>query len=205
MLDSPSGQSSHLRTFIAINIPPEIGESISKLIEPIPELKDSNLNRLHMTLHFMGKVTPKFVSMLQEELKKIQVPPFKITVKGLGIFRHGEKQVIWAGVNESEFLNKLHQEILKTVVATKHMYTKNYSNTRDDNNLLQLELKPHITIRRLKNEKVYLISRFIKQNADYKFGEAEVKSFVFNKSVQKGPRFEHILIQSYELTIKEED
>ncbi len=102
-----------MRTFVAIDIPAEIRQRISQLIE---ELKPTT-NRvrwarpegLHVTLKFLGEVPPEKVEEVKSRLTAVHLAaPFGVQVEGAGYFpSEHSPRVIWLGLHGAEPLTEL--------------------------------------------------------------------------------------------------
>ena len=98
-----------MRTFIAIELPKEIKNSLSCLQE---ELKKQNADvkwvdpsNIHLTLKFLGEIEDKkidkLVGIMQEVAKNN--PPFAIGICSLGAFPKIEfPRIIWVGVDQGD-------------------------------------------------------------------------------------------------------
>ena len=89
---SKSGDIKNIRSFIAIELPQEIIETIKKLQE---HLRNYGLNirwmrpeNMHLTLKFLGNITQKDIVPITGVLKTAAdtTEPFHLRGQGLGIF-----------------------------------------------------------------------------------------------------------------------
>lgn len=115
------------RVFVAINLPDELRCIIAKYIESLKKgFSDSivrweKVEKLHLTLKFLGEIDPEEV----EELKKIVTKivkffqPFDLEITGTGIFGpKSSPRVLWLGVRDcsgslSELQRRLEVECRK--------------------------------------------------------------------------------------------
>jgi len=99
-----------LRTFIAIELPPElrrrIVEHIDRLRCELPGVRASWLreDNLHLTLKFLGNVRvteiPKLSGAIARAVSGSR--PFELTIAGCGVFPpKGRPNVLWIGVSSS--------------------------------------------------------------------------------------------------------
>jgi RNA 2',3'-cyclic 3'-phosphodiesterase len=108
-----------IRTFIAVELPKEINDSIQRLQN---DLKDSmsdarwvKYGNIHLTLKFLGdtKVTKLELigTVIQEIARKYS--PFIISLAGIGAFPNSRKpSVIWTGIDKGkDEISKLANEI----------------------------------------------------------------------------------------------
>ncbi len=115
-----------IRSFIAIELSAEIKEEISRFQEglkkaDLPNVKWVDPNGIHLTLKFLGYTTadtiPAIIAAIEEAAAGI--PPFQLTVGGLGAF-HSPEQVRVAGVGmagDTDILGQFKQRLDKSLAA----------------------------------------------------------------------------------------
>ena len=95
-----------MRLFIAISLSDEIRKSLVKTQDFLSRhgIRGSLVPRenLHMTLTFIGEHPDP--DQVLEVMENVDFPAFSITLNDIGIFNNN---VLWAGVHESEPLQKL--------------------------------------------------------------------------------------------------
>jgi 2'-5' RNA ligase len=109
------GQEKKIRTFIAIELPDEILQAIRELQEALKaeklDLRWVDPGNLHLTLKFLGEISPKDLDPVRLAMKKAaaRVQAFELHGKGLGAFPGlNRPRVVWAGMGgETESLQKL--------------------------------------------------------------------------------------------------
>jgi RNA 2',3'-cyclic 3'-phosphodiesterase len=115
---------SSLRTFIAIEIPAEIKKA---LIQQSADLRRAvgrsvrwvTPENIHLTLKFLGEISPANVEMLTQTLKAeaSQTPGFEIKMATLGAFPNPRRpRILWVGLTAPETLSRL-QHGLETATA----------------------------------------------------------------------------------------
>ncbi len=170
-----------MRLFLAIDIPEEIKEEISKFQGQL-KMKGIKLvekENLHITVKFLGEID-------EETLKEIlnldlSIQPVKIKLKTLGTFPNSNYiRVIWIGVY-NENLIEIFKEVDKKL--------SNLGFKREG------EYVPHLTIGRVKfiDNKKKLKDR-IEKYKDVDFGEFEAQHIKLYKSTltPNGPIYEVI-------------
>ena len=102
-----------IRLFVAVNFNPD---TRSQLISLQYELRDRSLRgnftlqeNLHLTLVFIGEVSPKKIDKIKAILETVTLEPFEVSVERLGTFSRGT--LWWAGLCEDEPLMLLQREI----------------------------------------------------------------------------------------------
>jgi len=108
-----------IRSFIAIEMPPEVKKSLSRLQQSLKtggrQVKWVEPENLHLTLQFLGNVDAARVGDIASAIDKVAAGtrPFRIEVGGLGVFPDMRRvNVIWVGLaGELEKLDKLQKNI----------------------------------------------------------------------------------------------
>ncbi len=106
---------SLLRTFIAIEIPPEIRRTILRQSDGLRQaagrsVRWAALENLHLTLKFLGDTSAASVDFLTQALQAetSQRPPFEIKVGTLGAFPSLRRpRIIWIGMDAPAALSRL--------------------------------------------------------------------------------------------------
>lgn len=137
---------SLLRAFIAVEIPAGIHQAIEKKIAPIQAALNASLVRwvpaenVHLTLKFMGDVSPANLEML-EQMLNVEVShhqAFELGFGGLGAFPNPKRpRVIWIGIQAPAELGAL-QHGIEAATATLGYPDE------------QRSFSPHLTIGRVK-------------------------------------------------------
>ncbi len=128
--------------------------------------------QLHLTLSFLGDVETPAEDRLRETLSQVQVPPFFLPLRGLGVFNsRGRPSVVWAGVGRGHpHLFALHQRIQDAVLHAG----------------LEANLKPfhpHVTIGRAKGISRQALQPFLRSHAETEFGLEKMTGFELYSSV----------------------
>ena len=176
--------SETIRSFIAFDIDSELvlkrlSEVQNMLIKTGANLKLVKPQNIHVTMRFLGNISPPMVDSIHEEMKKISFTPFEIELKGLGAFPSLKyARVVWAGIRKGadelmDVFNQLESRIRRLGFKPD---LKGFS--------------PHLTIARVKTgrHKAELI-KCVKDMADYAFGIIKADYLRLKKSVltPKGP------------------
>jgi 2'-5' RNA ligase len=173
-----------IRSFIAFDIDSNsILERITNvqnlLIKTGAALKLVKPENVHITMRFLGNITPNMVEKIFEEMKKVQFTPFDVKICGIGAFPHLRyPRVLWAGITEGvdqlrNIFNQLEPRLRSLGFAPD---TKGFS--------------PHLTIARVKSgrNKAELV-KCIAENANYEFGIVRADCLRLKRSdlTPKGP------------------
>lgn len=109
-----------IRSFIAIELPPELKLALSQLQEKLKSASNAPVKwvdpgNIHVTLKFLGDISPEMTGEITSVLKDaVQgTPPFDIEVNGLGVFPNMKRvQILWVGLaGELEKLKQLQKRI----------------------------------------------------------------------------------------------
>jgi 2'-5' RNA ligase len=135
-----------LRAFIAVEIPPEIYKAIENETAPLRAVLDASIVRwvptgnIHLTLRFLGDVSPANVEMLSQ-LLAVEVSlheRFTIKFGGLGAFPNPRRpRVLWIGIQAPAALEALRHGIEAAAATLGYPGEKR-------------PFSPHLTIGRLK-------------------------------------------------------
>jgi 2'-5' RNA ligase len=181
--------AEYLRTFVAIKIQPE-KELVQLLGHLQKELFAENIRwpdsaQLHLTLKFLGETSPGQVGQTARILETVaaKFAPFQFSLKGLGFFKsQGQPRVLFAGIDDSEILQKLAQETDHQLAGAGFE-----KETR--------EFHPHLTLGRIKSirnkSQLYaLVNEF--GNAEIQ--RVDVKEMIFYQSIltPRGPVYKSL-------------
>jgi 2'-5' RNA ligase len=165
-----------MRTFVAIEIPEETRKKVEALIETLkPTTKNVRWSRpggLHITLKFIGEISPETVERAKSLLARLPTPaPFPVQMKGSGLFpKENAPRVIWAGIEAGPQLAKLARQI--------------------EDALLELDIpkenrdfSPHLTLGRLRNnDKLTALREVLHQKEPLEMGSFFADAFYLFES-----------------------
>ncbi len=94
-----SETESAARLFIALPLPPPVRDALAALARPLPGVNWTRPEQLHLTLRFLGDVTPTQQAPMLERLATVRVAPFILPVEGVGSFPPNRPpRILWVGV-----------------------------------------------------------------------------------------------------------
>lgn len=108
------------RLFIAIPLPEFLKDALQECQEWLssyPEMKAINNwiepSNMHITLHFLGDISPQKISQIQKIIKETQAKfPLTLTMKEIGTFEDNNlPDVLWVGILKNEALSNLYQKL----------------------------------------------------------------------------------------------
>ncbi|MBI2342632.1 MAG: RNA 2',3'-cyclic phosphodiesterase, partial [Deltaproteobacteria bacterium] len=146
--------------------------------------KLSRTKGFHITLKFLGEVTPQKAEWVKEKLRQVKFPGSRTALSSLGVFPNENRiRVVWAGISPEEEVAKLQKEI-------DFLIGKEFP---DD-----YEFSSHITLARAKY--VSDKKQFLQQLKRIKIEPISfsVESFKLKKSTltPKGPVYEDLEVYS---------
>lgn len=167
-----------IRSFIAFDIEEEtvarnLAKAQSMLAETDADLKLVRPENVHITLRFLGDISPELVGKIHAEMEKTTFAPFDVEVKGVGAFpnlRH--ISVLWAGIRKGA-------EELRAVFSQlePRLYELGFGPDAKG-------FSPHLTIARVRTSrnKPELIE-CVKGLENYEFGVVRAECLRLKKSV----------------------
>jgi len=97
------------RLFLAIDPPVEIRNILHSICYGLDAVKWTAEDQIHLTLRFIGAADGLLLDDICHKLSEMESSSFSLKIKGVGYFPpRGEPKVLWAGLDESPQLKKLH-------------------------------------------------------------------------------------------------
>jgi 2'-5' RNA ligase len=181
---------TQIRAFLAIEVPEELKLKIYKIIKEFKKtdarIKYVELENLHLTLKFFGEIDSEGIDLLSQKISSVasEFDGFKVNIKGCGAFPNTNRiKVIWLGLENDEFVKKLHDELDKEFVRMGFDKDKKFST--------------HLTIGRMKSAKGKAdVKSTIESFEDVEIGEMNVDKIILKKSTltPQGPIYEDLEI-----------
>ena len=170
--------SGTIRSFFAVDIEDQtivrrLAEAQGMLANTGADLKLVKPQNIHLTVRFLGNISPPMVDAIYEEMKQLSFAPFEIELRGLGVFpKLSYPRVVWAGIKKgaNELTNVFEQLEPRLRGLGFKPDTKGFS--------------PHLTIARVRTgrNKAQLI-KLVRQLEDYEFGAVKAECLRLKKSV----------------------
>ena len=83
-----------MRVFIASDFPEEVKKELARLQDLLPEFKGKKTENFHLTLKFLGEVSPETLLQIKSRLQKISFPAFRVHLGEIGIFTPKHVKII---------------------------------------------------------------------------------------------------------------
>lgn len=78
-----------IRLFVALPVPYEIGEALTRRQQGLPRARWRSTDDFHITLRFFGEVQETLAADLDSALAAISASPFEVQLEGVGSFGEG--------------------------------------------------------------------------------------------------------------------
>ncbi len=178
--------SEQIRSFIAFDmnndtILTKLAAVQKLLVETGADLKMVAPQNIHITIRFLGNVSPGMVEKIFEAMKKVEFKPFMVQLCGLGVFPSlNYPRVVWAGM-------KVGAEQLKSVAGQLEPYIEALGFPKDT-----YGFSPHLTIARVRSARnKQLLTEFVAKKAAYDFGTINADCLRLKRSQlsPKGPTY----------------
>ena len=178
-----------MRLFIAIELPENVKEQLSRLRTAIPDARWVTPGQLHLTLAFLGHVPAETQAALEQRLAAIHLPCFFLCFTRTGCFPNRRRpRVVWAGVKPEPLLDALAARIRETVLSCGiHQEERPFS--------------PHITLARIKARNSTTVPPFSEQAIQSDIPPVEVREFTLFSSSLGAAGAVHTVIKSFQLGV----
>ncbi len=171
-----------MRCFIAVDLPEEAKNELRRLQQQIrkSDVKASFTKEFHITLKFLGELTPPTVEEVKKKLGSCRFKKITASLDRIGVFPSESRiRVVWVGVEPEE-------EILKLRKQVDEMLQADFAKEKD--------FKAHITLARVKyagnKEKFLQMLKEIKvEKIKFEANEFKLKRSILTA---EGPAYEDL-------------
>lgn len=167
-----------LRTFIAVELPNDIHDSLQKLQnnlkDSMPDVRWTKYGNIHLTLKFLGDIEPSKVDKISVSIQSVanEFFPFTMSLAGIGAFPNSRKpSIVWVGIEEGsgeivQIANRIESSMEKLGFAKE-----------------KRPFKPHLTIGRIRELKhPSVMAKSLENNEIGEIGRFRVEKLSFIKS-----------------------
>ncbi len=160
-----------MRLFTAIELPEDVRTKLLEIAPKAHGIRQVKPNQLHLTLNFIGNLAEEKLPELLEKLGRVHFSAFAMQIDGTGVFTKRKPKVVWAGVNASDELFRLQQELKDIIISCGiQQETRPFS--------------PHITLSRAKPfADTEIITEFLEKNEKLTLPRFQVDSVTLWESV----------------------
>jgi 2'-5' RNA ligase len=176
--------SESIRSFIAFDLENDavlnrIAAAQKLLVQTGADLKLVEPRNIHVTIRFLGNITPATAEKIHDEMKPVQFTPFTARISGIGAFPNPRyPRVVWAGITEGS-------DQLRSVFSQLEPRLQTLGFAPDSRGF-----SPHLTIARVRSPRNKpQLTEFLNKNAKYDFGTINARCLRLKKSVltPRGP------------------
>ncbi len=178
--------SEQMRSFIAFDLDNDsvlnrLAAAQKMLIQTNADLKLVEPKNIHVTVRFLGLISPDMVEKVHAAMKNIKFTPFNIQISGLGVFPTiNYPRVVWAGITDGA-------QQLKSIFEQLEPQIHDLGFAPDPNGF-----SPHLTIARVRSgaNKQRLVD-LVQRQENYDFGNIRADCLRLKKSQlsPKGPMY----------------
>jgi len=178
--------SEQIRSFIAFDIDNDsvlnrLAAAQKMLIQTNADLKLVEPKNIHVTVRFLGLISPDMVEKVHAAMKNIKFTPFNIQLSGLGVFPTiNYPRVVWAGITDGA------QQLI-SIFEQLEPQIHDLGFAPDPNGF-----SPHLTIARVRSgaNKQRLVD-LVQRQENYDFGNIRADCLRLKKSQlsSKGPMY----------------
>ncbi len=162
------------RLFVALDLPLSCRERLGTLAQEIRGARWLAVEDLHLTLAFLGEVSPHQREDLSESLESIDFAAFSVDFSGIGFFpRRGEPTTLWVGCRPSAELVSLKKKVDRALLGSGFP-------------LERRRFRPHVTIARLKHCRPRDLESIVRSASIFEVPGVGIRSFSVYSS-QLGP------------------
>jgi 2'-5' RNA ligase len=182
-----------MRTFIAIDLDPELKRSLQDLIQKLKrtgaDVRWVSSQGMHLTLKFLGEIGEDRVSAVESVLRGAAAASssFPLVLQGTGTFPGGKSpRVIWAGFKEEPALVALQKAVEDGL-------------EREEFPREEREFHPHLTLGRVKSSS--RMQDALLELEEYRgtlFGEMTARKLTLFESILKPQGVEYRAVSEFE-------
>jgi 2'-5' RNA ligase len=178
--------SEQIRSFIAFDMESEevlrrLAAAQKFLVETGADLKPVAPQNIHVTMRFLGDISPGMVDKVYDALKNIKFTPFTIKLQGLGVFPSlNYPRVVWAGMTDGV-------EQLKSIFSQLEPQIRALGFAAD-----AYGFSPHLTIARVRSGvNKQRLAESVTKKSDFEFGTIKADCLRLKRSQlsSKGPTY----------------
>jgi RNA 2',3'-cyclic 3'-phosphodiesterase len=157
------------RLFTGLEIPAEVALDLQIMQGGIPGARWMDSASFHLTIRFVGDIELGLARELAQELEHVQVKPLRLALKGVGLFGGNKPHSIYAGVDDSTELKRLH-DMHERICQKLRLPAEGR------------KFIPHVTLARLHNPDLRALQRWVEVHSLYRTASFDVEEFVLFSS-----------------------
>jgi RNA 2',3'-cyclic 3'-phosphodiesterase len=157
------------RLFTGLELPPETALDLQIMQGGIPGARWMEPSNFHLTLRFVGDIETGLARELAMALDGISFRPFRLRLKGVGVFGGNKPHSLYAGVEENADLIRLHdmhERVCRTIGLPPE----------------PRKFVPHVSLARLRDPDLRALQRWVEVHSLYSTPAFDVHNFVLFSS-----------------------
>jgi 2'-5' RNA ligase len=159
-----------MRLFVALDLPWELRERLALLACGLPGARWVSPENYHLTLRFIGEVTPNQAEEVDIALAGLRARGFSLSLAGIGTFRKGGQEVaLWVGVERNPQLDLLQGKV-ETALQRAGLEPE------------RRRFAPHVTLARLDRVPEAKLAGFLQANSLFRAEPVPVEHFTLFSS-----------------------
>lgn len=184
-----------MRTFIAVDLAPELKASLQDLIRRLKgkggDVKWAGSHGLHLTLKFLGEISAEEAQTVETVLRDVagRHAAFPVELKGTGVFPPGARnpRVLWTDIVAGPTLAALQTDL--EVALEKAGFPRE-----------ERPFRPHLTLGRVKSPRGLRDTRAeLERHQEASFGRMTVSRLTFFQSTLRPTGAEYSVLAEVEL------
>lgn len=175
------------RLFVAIALPPDVAELISRLQNGMRGARWLPDGNFHLTLSFIGDADRHGLGEISSALAQISAPAFDLRLKGCGFFGDRKPRALWVGAAANPALSHLQS---KVAVALKRAGFEEEKR----------KFTPHVTLAYLSGATADAAAGFCAVNGLFSAGPFPVAEFHLFESHLGSEAAHYEIVESYALS-----
>lgn len=176
-----------IRAFVGLSLPEEVVQVLTAAQAGLPTGRPVLPENFHLTVAFLGEHPAPVIEDIHLALERIRVPPFELSLSGVGLFGGDRPRVLYATVLADPTLARLRGKVLQAA--------------RDVGLTLPRErYSPHVTLARFNSglfgEDAQKMRDFSVRRMGLRAGPVGIENFVLFRSNlgRNGPIYEELAL-----------
>jgi 2'-5' RNA ligase len=160
-----------MRLFVGLDLPFDLRERLASIAGGLPGARWVPADNYHLTLRFIGEVTPNTAEEIDLALAALRGRSFPLAMSGVGVFEKGGRAVaLWAGVERSQALDHLQSKI-ETALQRAGLEP------------VRRRFAPHVTLARLDNAPPHRLVSYLQTHSLFRSESLPVGHFTLFSSL----------------------
>ncbi len=159
-----------MRLFVGLDLPWALRERLVELSRGLPGARWVPEENLHLTLRFVGEVTPNVAEEVDLALQGLRGKRFELLLSGVGTHTKGGREVaLWVGVSRNPALEHLQAKI-ETALQRAGLAPE------------KRRFLPHVTLARLEQTVGHKLAAYVQSHNLFRAGPVEIDAFTLFSS-----------------------